>query len=206
MVGLGLGETFSYQSSMSNVVPVGGFNCYFPMPFEKSAFITVCYDHDQPLERLYFHVDYLALTDPLRGAGHFHAQYLQSGDWNHSMVKHEDGSFQHTLVQAEGRGHFAGFTFSLMGAEVGRWKSLYRVLKLDLDGNTELVLDDGARVAQGPEYLNPHSYTLAGRTYVMLVIILLAGPADTDVFWKARHHFIVDWNPVFEFGTILFRI
>jgi hypothetical protein len=88
--GSGLGQSFSYQSVMTNVAPVGGLNCYFPMPFEKSALITVFHDHEQPIPRLYFQVDYLALSEPLAGVGQFHAQYRQDGNRSNPMVKSED--------------------------------------------------------------------------------------------------------------------
>jgi hypothetical protein len=166
--GVALGQSFNYQSAMTNAAPLGGFNCYFPMPFEKSALVTVTHDDDEPIERLYFHVDYLALTDPLPGAGRFHAQYRQNGDGNNRLVQHAGGSLEHTVVQAEGLGHFAGLTYSLSAAAIGDLRSLSESVSLNLDGNRQMVLDDGARFLIGPEYLNPHTYSLTGRPYVML--------------------------------------
>ena len=166
--GVGLGQTLSYQSAMINVAPVGGMNCYFPMPFERSALITISHDYDEPIERLYFQVDYLALPQALRGVGYFHSQYRQSGDHSNPIKKREDGSLEHTIVQAERAGHFVGFVFSLMAAVAGSWDSVHEVLALNLDGQNEGVLDDGARASDGPEHLNPHAYDLSGRPYVMI--------------------------------------
>jgi hypothetical protein len=166
--GSSLGEGLSYSSALTSIVPVGGYNCYFPMPFERSAVVSITHEDDKPIERLYFQVDYLTLPDPLKGMGTLHAQYRQSGDANHPIAKRENGSLEHLALRAQGRGHLVGCTYSVIANVEGNWKSLREAWHFNQDGDRSVLIDDGIRAVDGAEHLRKHSYDLSGRPYVLL--------------------------------------
>jgi len=57
------------------VVPHGGMNCYFPMPFAKQARITIENQHAVEIKHFFFQIDY-ALVDALPADSlRFHAQW-----------------------------------------------------------------------------------------------------------------------------------
>ncbi|MEF3305827.1 glycoside hydrolase family 172 protein [Paenibacillus sp. GYB003] len=81
------------------VNPAGGMNCYWEMPFRKSAKLTVENIDDKDAV-LYFQVDY-TLTDVPEDAAYFHAQWRRS-----NPVPYKD---VHTLLDGvTGRGHYVG--------------------------------------------------------------------------------------------------
>src|SRR6202040_1178770 len=59
--GLGLGEYFTYQSSLLAVAPIKALNAYFQMPFERSARLTLTNEGKIRTDNLYFAVDYVTL-------------------------------------------------------------------------------------------------------------------------------------------------
>ena len=56
--GLNLGQYSLYQSAFLNCASVRALNCYFAMPFRKSARITVSNESDQPCRSLYYYIDW----------------------------------------------------------------------------------------------------------------------------------------------------
>jgi len=125
--GLGLGEVFTYQSALTSIAPWNGLNCYFPMPFEKAARLTVTNEGRAPVNRLFFHIDYFLFKEPLEGVGYFHAQYRQQApchgwtdDWKSNYEpqidgkKNPDGKGNYVFLEAEGRGHFLGLTQAVL--------------------------------------------------------------------------------------------
>jgi hypothetical protein len=88
--GLGLGEYSRYQSIPLSVGSDKALNCFFPMPFQKHARITVTNDGAGKVEAFYFNIDYRAYAKPLPADQlYFHAQYRQANpakgttsDWN----------------------------------------------------------------------------------------------------------------------------
>ena len=125
--GLGLGNVVTYESALANVAPWNGMNCYFPMPFERSARITLANESQVPIESIYYHIDYLLFPKPLEGVGYFHAQYRQQApchgwtdDWKSDYEpqiegkKNLDGKGNYVFLEAEGRGHFLGLTQAVL--------------------------------------------------------------------------------------------
>ena len=45
----GFGETYPVNSTLVQVVPLRGYNCYFQMPFRKRARITIENEHINPI-------------------------------------------------------------------------------------------------------------------------------------------------------------
>jgi hypothetical protein len=81
------------------VNPAGGMNCYWEMPFRKSARITVENLADKDAV-LYFQIDY-TLTEVPEDAAYFHARWRRSNPLPYKEV--------HTLLDGvTGHGHYVG--------------------------------------------------------------------------------------------------
>jgi hypothetical protein len=121
--GLTLGTYFTYQSALTNVSPAYAMNCYFPMPFNRSARLTLVNEGPAKVDNYYFNIDYVSFDQPLKDVGYFHAQYRQeapchgwASNWKSEYdpeindKKNLDGKDNYLILEAEGRGHFVGVT------------------------------------------------------------------------------------------------
>jgi hypothetical protein len=133
--GLGLGTYFLYQSIPLSVGSSQALNCFFPMPFQKHARVTVTNEGSQKTDAFYFNIDYriysrLLPSDQL----YFHAQYRQASpakgwtnEWKENgdpMVndrKNLDGEGNYVWMEATGRGHFVGVSMSILQNQDGWW-------------------------------------------------------------------------------------
>ena len=133
--GLGLGTYFLYQSAPLSVGSDKALNCFFPMPFQKHARITVTNEGSKKTDSFYFNIDYRAYTKALPADSlYFHAQYRQAAP-NHGWTnqwqsngdaivndkKNLNGDGNYTWMEATGRGHFAGVTMSVLQNQDGWW-------------------------------------------------------------------------------------
>lgn len=100
-----LGHYVTQHSAMLSAPPWSGLNCYFPMPFAKSALVTLNNDRNEEMH-IYSHVDYVRFSRPPQGVGYFHAQYRQNTLASQSEI--EDSEI--VTLEAEGRGHILGFS------------------------------------------------------------------------------------------------
>jgi len=126
--GLGLGDYFLYQSAPLSVGADKALNCFFPMPFQKHARITVANEGAKKVDAFYFNLDYRAFSKALPADRlYFHAQYRQAapahgwtnqwqtnGDANVNDKKNLDGEGNYVWMEATGRGHFVGVTMSIL--------------------------------------------------------------------------------------------
>src|SRR5579862_7500215 len=133
--GLGLGDYHLYQSVPLSVGSDNALNCFFPMPFQKHARITVTNEGAIKTGSFYFNIDYRAYTKPLAGDSlYFHAQYRQAApnrgwtnDWKSNgdpkvdTRKNLDGDGNYVWMEATGRGHFVGVTMSVLQNQDGWW-------------------------------------------------------------------------------------
>ena len=79
------------------VAAVKALNAYFPMPFRKSALITVTNEGAKPVDAYYANIDYQVLPRLPENVGYFHAQYRQSAPcpgWATAVEKNLDGLFR----------------------------------------------------------------------------------------------------------------
>jgi len=74
----GFGTRALVTSTPIVVAPTGGMNCYFPMPFRRSARITLTSEHPADLEAVFFQIDYSRGDQVGEDAGRFHAQWRRS--------------------------------------------------------------------------------------------------------------------------------
>lgn len=70
----GHGKRTLVNSLPISVNPVGGFNSYWPMPFKKSAKITIESNNPEWIRTFFYQIDY-TLDDVPENAGYFHAQW-----------------------------------------------------------------------------------------------------------------------------------
>jgi hypothetical protein len=148
--GLGLGEYFLYQSALTSVAAVKALNAYFPMPFAKTARLTVTNEGQRPTDSFYYNIDYVVLPELPANVGYFHAQYRQAtpcrgwtDDWamgNFKVVdqkKNLNGEGNYVFLEAQGRGHFIGVTHSVLQNQDG-WFG---------EGDEMIFIDDNSKPA-----------------------------------------------------------
>jgi hypothetical protein len=123
--GLNLGQYFVYQSAFLNCSSVNALNCYFAMPFRRSARITATNESARRVGAFYSNIDYQmvpALPDEVL---YFHAQYRQAApnkpttnDWRTNgdadKLKNLDGKDNYVFAETRGRGHLMGVTLGVL--------------------------------------------------------------------------------------------
>jgi hypothetical protein len=122
--GLSLGEYFLYQSALLTVAPLKALNAYFPMPFRRSAEITVTSESEQAVQAFYWNIDYQTLPALPEHAAYFHAQYRQTAPcpgWKTAEEKNLDGKDNYVFMEATGRGHLVGITQGVVLNQDGWW-------------------------------------------------------------------------------------
>ncbi len=133
--GLGNGEYFMYQSLPLSVGSEKALNSFFPMPFNKSARITVTNEGEMKVGSFYYNIDMRAYAKPFPAdTYYFHAQYRQctpckgwtndwesNGDPNVNDKKNLDGEGNYVILDATGRGQYAGVTMSVFQNQDDWW-------------------------------------------------------------------------------------
>jgi hypothetical protein len=184
--GLGLGEFFTYQSALTNVAPWRGLNCYFPMPFAKSALLTLTNEGPIKADNYYFNIDYIRFPKPLENAGYFHAQYRQqtpcqgwTDNWQSNSEpqvenkKNLDGKGNYVFFEAEGRGHFLGATQAVLQNQNGWYGEGDEMIFIDgsqapvINGTGTEDYFNGSWDYKGPVGpAQPYGYLSIGTPYV----------------------------------------
>lgn len=130
--GLALGEYFLYQSALTSVASVKALNAYFPMPFSKSARITVTNEGKKRTDNFYYNIDFVTLKELPADLAYFHAQYRQAtpcrgwtDNWagNYEPLleakKNLNGEGNYVFLEASGTGHFVGVTHGILQNQTG---------------------------------------------------------------------------------------
>lgn len=125
--GMGWNEESNIASIPVCVNPSGGMNCYWPMPFRKSARITVENTTNDEVGALYYQVTY-SLTDIPECAGYLHAQFRRTNPVPYKQV--------HTILDGvKGHGHYVGTYLGWQVNSSGWWGE--GEIKFYMDGDTE---------------------------------------------------------------------
>ncbi len=110
--GIGHGVDQPFMSLPLRVTSDGrARNCYWPMPFRKSARITVTNESDKPCRALYYYIDWQKHTSLPRDTAYFHAMYRQE----HPTVMGRN----YLLADIVGRGHYVGTIQSVYHSSPG---------------------------------------------------------------------------------------
>ncbi len=132
--GLGLGEYTVYKSGPLSVGSQKALNAYFPMPFRKSARITITNDGERPTAAFYYNIDWQKHKSLPADLYYFYAEYRQAqpnhgttDDWtsNNSPTVGKainlDGKGNYVFFEAEGPGHYVGTTLSVIQNQGDWW-------------------------------------------------------------------------------------
>ena len=115
-----LGDFFAVGNGMLatvNSLPVKvssygrGMNCYWQMPFEKSARITITNESEESTAGTYYMIDWVKLPKAPEKVMYFHARY-------HQEVPVMDKPY--TFFNGEGNGHYVGTVLSSQNG-IGHW-------------------------------------------------------------------------------------
>ncbi|PYT29381.1 MAG: DUF2961 domain-containing protein [Acidobacteria bacterium] len=114
--GLNLGQYFVYQSAFLNCSSVKALNCYFSMPFRKSARFTATNESEHKVHAFYSNIDYQLVPSLPDDALYFHAQYRQAtpNAAQTTSDKNPDGRQNYVYTEARGRGHLMGITLGVL--------------------------------------------------------------------------------------------
>ena len=110
--GIGHGIDQPFTSLPIRVTSNGrGRNCYWPMPFRKSARITVSNEGHQRCNAFYYYIDWQKLPSLPRNTGYFHAMYRQ--EFPCVMGRN------YLIADLEGRGQYVGTVLSVYQSSPG---------------------------------------------------------------------------------------
>ena len=133
--GLGLGYYNPWQSEMLSVGSIKDLNCFFPMPFQRHARITVTNEGKRLIKALYYNIDYRTDQTTLApGTLYFHAQYRQAQPnrgWTNRWTSNGQplvnkkanltGQDNYVWLDAKGPGQYAGVTMSILQNQDDWW-------------------------------------------------------------------------------------
>lgn len=139
-------------------------NCYIPMPFKRSARLTITNEGQQSSQH-WFEVNYRTYRKLPHNRGYFHAQYRQA-------TPPPEGPY--TIFEAQGRGALVGCVVSVKNNDGGWWGE-----------GDEIVYIDGKRVIQGTgtEDYFCESYGLRPGCFPYFGVTLLQEPYTTAYRW-----------------------
>jgi D-arabinan exo alpha-(1,3)/(1,5)-arabinofuranosidase (non-reducing end) len=116
--GLNLGEFVHYESAYLACSPGRSLNCYFVMPFRKSARITVTNEGSRPVGAFYSNIDYELVPSLPQDALYFHAQYRQASPCipvtGTGPKLNLDGKLNYVYAETRGSGHLMGVTLGVL--------------------------------------------------------------------------------------------
>jgi hypothetical protein len=123
--GLNLGQYVIYESAYLACSPGKSLNCYFVMPYKKSARFTVTNESKQPIGAFYSNIDYQTVANLPADALYFHAQYRQAAPcvpvMGEAAKLNPDGEHNYVFAETRGRGHLMGVTLGVLQNADGWW-------------------------------------------------------------------------------------
>ena len=137
--GLNLGQYALYQSAYLACSPGRSLNCYFSMPYRKSARFTVTNEGKDEIGSFYSNIDYQTVPALPSDSLYFHAQYRQAAPCVASVgtnaKTNPDGAANYVYGEARGRGHLMGVTLGVLQNADGWWG----------EGDDMIFVDDEAK-------------------------------------------------------------
>ncbi|MGA3100156.1 MAG: glycoside hydrolase family 172 protein, partial [Bryobacteraceae bacterium] len=139
--GLNLGSYFNYQSEYLACSPGKSLNCYFAMPYRRSARLNVTNEGKREAGSFYSNIDYMTVPDLPEDAMYFHAQYRQAAPCVPVITDgpklNLDGRNNYIYTEARGRGHLMGVTLGVLENANGWWG----------EGDDMIFVDDESKPA-----------------------------------------------------------
>jgi hypothetical protein len=161
------------------VNPWSAFNSYWPMPFRKSAKITL-EKLDEKAMRLYYQIDY-TLTDVPVETGYFHAQFRRSNPMPYKT--------DYTILDGvKGWGQYVG-TYLAWGTHSGDWWGEGEIkFFIDGDGKFPTICGTGTEDyfcgSSGFENKTTHQYQEYTTPYAGLAQVI-----RPDGLWQSQERF-----------------
>jgi hypothetical protein len=139
--GLNLGAYQVYQSEYLACSPGRSLNCYFAMPYKRSARFTVTNEGAGAVGSFYSNIDYLSVPQLPDDALYFHAQYRQNAPCvpvtGPNPKLNPDGKMNYVYMETRGRGHLMGVTLGVLQNANGWWG----------EGDDMIFIDDESKPA-----------------------------------------------------------
>jgi hypothetical protein len=158
--GLNLNSYFIYESAYLACSPGRSLNCYFPMPFRKSARLIVTNESKADVGAFYSNIDYLTVPALPADALYFHAQYRQAAPCTPTTGEaaqlNPDGKLNYVYAETRGRGHLMGVTLGVLQNADGWWG----------EGDDMIFVDDESKpiiIGTGSEDYFLGSWDFGGR-------------------------------------------
>ncbi len=158
--GLNLNQYMIYESAYLACSPGRSLNCYFAMPYRKSARMTVTNEGRQQVGAFYSNIDYMTVPSLPDDALYFHAQYRQASPCvpvrGEAAKLNPDGKLNYVYAETRGRGHLMGVTIGVLLNADG-WMG---------EGDEMIFIDDEAKpaiVGTGSEDYLLGSWNFGGR-------------------------------------------
>ncbi|MGQ9471624.1 MAG: glycoside hydrolase family 172 protein [Candidatus Aminicenantales bacterium] len=112
--GVGHGLLRNFSSLPINCSSEGrAKNCYWYMPFQKEALITVTNEGSEKVRAFYYYIDYRLMRSLPADTPYFHAQYRQEMP----CIPNQN----YLILEAKGRGHYVGCNLSILERSMGWW-------------------------------------------------------------------------------------
>jgi len=112
--GVGHGADRAFTSAPVSVSSDGrARNCYWPMPFRKSARITVTNESTKPVWAFFWYIDWQKVPELGGDIAYFHAMYRQE----HPALMGRN----YLIADIRGRGHYVGTVLSVRQRQPGWW-------------------------------------------------------------------------------------
>ncbi len=131
----GHGLRYNVNSLMIAVNPAGGFNSYWPMPFRRSARITIENQRPEDIHGFFYQITYARQEVPAEAA-YFHAQWRRS-DTSRQIPEHV------LLDDVRGQGHYVGTFLAWTQLSNGWWGEGEMKFFLDGDGQDPTICGTG---------------------------------------------------------------
>lgn len=174
----GHGLRYDVNSLMVAVCPDGGFNSYWPMPFRKSARITLESQRWERIDGFYYSINY-NLEPVAEEAAYFHAQ------WRRTELTSRQAPEHVILDGVKGRGHYVGTFCSWAQLSNGWWGEGELKWFLDGDGDHPTICGTGTE-----DYFGG-AWCFADRTYSTP---FLGYPLRRAVAGEVPRHALYRWH------------
>lgn len=139
--GLNLGQYQIYESEYLKCSPGRSLNCYFSMPYKRSARFTVTNEGSAQVGAFYSNIDYLTVPKLPDDVVYFHAQYRQATPnvavTGPNPKLNPDGKQNYTYMEARGKGHLMGVTLGVLQNANAWWG----------EGDDMIFIDDETKPA-----------------------------------------------------------
>ena len=123
----GFGQRMEVRSTPVQVEGGASYNCFWPMPFARSARIEIQNDSTKEIALLYYNIDWTEKPALPPDTPYFHAQYRQE-------YPLKAGGGDYVIFDGQGRGHYVGTVLCIRSRSPG-WFG---------EGDEKIAVDDDA--------------------------------------------------------------